>query len=435
MDSKISPCELQTINYSSFFTMFYNYVSKLAKIDNFLCIGEFSLSTEGQELFFEVHCRINKFNMENEIEFLFNDVTRTKIIEKTNAENKYRSLFFSKVAHEFKNPLICVCELINQTHEILPTKILENREIISNLDQIKSLASFLQILIKDFTHFSENQFGKVASYEEKETDLFPIINFCSSIGKALLIKSNKSENVHFKVNIDKMVPKKIITDEWRLKQILINLLSNSIKFTLNGFILLDISLEKNFEDNGSESSKIKFLVKDTGIGIKENKCSDLSQPFKKGSTKLIKNNNEFGSGLGLSIASEIASKLGNGLDFESKLEVGSTFWFYIPNDKNLITEKPNLPQIIIDETTSANDVIINILGNDGLSENSLSTKELNEVILIRPDGNFITESVVSSSDDNSVSIFDSSRHFIRTNLKNGSLRSNFSNVKFNLILF
>jgi signal transduction histidine kinase len=396
------------------------------------------MTVESQELFFEVHCRINKSDLENEFEFLLIDITRIKVIEKTNTDYKYKSLFFSKVAHEFKNPLICVCELINQTYEILPEIVLENNEIISNLDQIRSLSNFLQILIKDFTHFSENQFGKITNYDQKETDLFSLINFCSSIGKALLIKSNKTENVEIKIKIDERVPQKITTDEWRLKQILINLLSNSVKFTLNGFILLYVSIE-NFsteETTSKDSFKIKFLVKDTGIGIKENKCSDLSKPFKKGSTKLIKINNEFGSGLGLSIASEIASKLGGRLDFESKLGEGSSFWFQIPIPKDSIYEKSQLPQIIISSAQSTdNPVEMQVVENDGLSQNSLSTKELNDMILIRPKGNLITEGMVSSSEDNSVTIFENSKQFSRSHRKSGTKNSNISNVKIYFIIF
>jgi signal transduction histidine kinase len=315
---------------------------------NFSPIGEVSFTQGGQELFFELNCRLNQ----DHLELLFNDVTRTKLIEKANDELKQKSLFFSKITHEFKNPLICVCELINQTYDMVSESETENKILFSNLDQIKSLANYLQILIKDFTHFSENQFGEITTFEEQETDLFSVVDFCKKICNSLLIKSNKNENIQCNFNIDKSVPKKIKTDEWRLKQILINLLSNSIKFTLLGKITLDVSLDEQLDflkSRSNQNNRIKFEVKDTGLGMKEDVFKDLSSPFKKVFCKEIKKQNQLGCGLGLSIANEIASKLGEGLECESKLGEGTTFWFYIPIKNELIVKEPEVSLLVIDD--------------------------------------------------------------------------------------
>jgi signal transduction histidine kinase len=318
-----------------FFIKLSYFMSKIPGIQNFQCLGDITLSIEEQEYNFEVHCRVNT---DTEIEFLFNDVSRTKLREKQLAEFRYKSLFLSKIVHEFKNPLICITELLNQSFEVLPRNVKKNDDLIVNLQQIKYLSNFLQILIKDLNYFSESQFGKRTEYEENETDLNSVVEFCCKIAQTLLIKSNKSKKVELKVNIDQRLPEKIITDEWRLKQVLVNLISNSVKFTLFGSITLDISLVE-YERNSENIPKIKFLVKDTGIGIKEYKQKDIFKPFQKDSTSNFKIQNEFGAGLGLSIANEIATKLGQGLEFQSFQGEGTSFWFYLPVPKDLIREK------------------------------------------------------------------------------------------------
>lgn len=350
---------------------------KHSKIRDFLFIGEIGLIQGGQEIFFEVNCRIDQ----DDFEMLFKDVTRTKLIEKANDELKKKSLFFSKIAHEFKNPLLCVCELINESYDMATVFNPKNNNFNSNLDQIKSLADYLLILIKDFTHFSESNFGESSTFELQETDLFSIIDFCKKICNSLLIKSNKNDKIEFNCTIDNMLPKQIYTDEWRLKQILINLLSNSIKFTLTGKITLDVSLEKhmNIIDNiYEEENYIKFSVIDTGFGMKEELYKDLSSPFKKSFCKEIKIRNQLGSGLGLSIANEIALNLGQGLQCESKLGEGTNFWFKIPIKNQLEAKEKDMPNFILDIETKSYDSKL-------LPQNeTLITVKLSECLLVKP---------------------------------------------------
>jgi signal transduction histidine kinase len=296
-------------------------ISIIPNIENFTYIGNKIISHEDSQLSYEIHCRFNK--EEEELEILFNDVSKTKNEEKHNAEFKYKTLFLSKVAHEFKNPLICIAELINQSMECLPEKT-ELIEVRENLEQARSLSDFLQILIKDLNYFSETNCGKITDHTLNETNIEEVMKFCENITNSLLKKSNKQDTVKLKVIIDKNVPKKILTDEWRLKQILINLLSNSVKFTIFGEIRLFICIE-NFDN----LNYVKYLISDTGVGIRPDNFCKLFQPFNKdlnGNSKI----NEFGSGLGLSLCKDISEKLGPGLKFDSKEGEGSSFWFHTP---------------------------------------------------------------------------------------------------------
>jgi signal transduction histidine kinase len=419
-NSLLSP-EILSKNFPTVFNRLNSYISELPQIENFVCIGEVSILHDDQNYFYEVHCRLNKTEKDEETELLFKDVTRTKIREKETAENKNKSLFFSKVIHEFKNPLICLCELVIQTQDIIWNSR-KKRKLFSNLEQINSLANYLQILIKDFTYLTESQYRPIADYERNEIDLNSVIDFCSRIGKTLLKKCNKNEVVEFKVNIDQDVPNKIVTDEWKLKQILINLLSNSIKFTSNGSVTIDVSLDEeinffsihknlNDEKNSLPSKRIKFLVKDTGPGMNEEVFEDLSRPFKKESSMNFKNkNNEFGSGLGLSIANEISSKLGSGLECASQLGEGTSFWFYIPvkNKKiNLLEKKHSSKSIrtlksykeldIVKEKKSDYELKTH-LSKFSLTNKSFTTKEHLDIKLVKPEGIYI-DYLESSSEE------------------------------------
>lgn len=270
---------------------------------------------------FEIHCRYNAFNPEAELEILFNDVTRAKLKEKNNAEYKYKTRFLSKVAHEFKNPLICISELIDQSVECLPKqgKILNTNNLSTNLKQIKALCSYLHILMKDLNFYSQSNQGRITTFEKQEISVNDLVDFCKNITNTLLVKSNKSKAIDLLINVDKDVPWKIVSDESRLKQLLVNLLSNAVKFTLYGHILLDVSYRKNKTDN---LAFIKFMVKDTGVGIKADKLEDLLN-------STMKDQEKKGECFGLSISCEIAQKLGKGLQFKSQVDKGSNFWFLI----------------------------------------------------------------------------------------------------------
>jgi two-component system, sensor histidine kinase and response regulator len=239
--------------------------------------------------------------------------------EKKNAEYKYKTGLLSKVAHEFKNPLICISELIDQTVENLPKEVNNSSNLSTNLKQIKALCNYLHILMKDFNFYSQSNQGSLTTFNRQETSLVDLIDFCKNITNTLIIKSNKSRAIDLLINVDRDVPSKIITDESRLKQLLVNLLSNAVKFTLYGHILLDVSIQKNTLD---KIPLIKFMVKDTGVGIKTDKFEKLLKASENYEEKQ-------GGCFGLAISHEIAQKLGRGLQFKSQIGQGSNFWFYI----------------------------------------------------------------------------------------------------------
>jgi signal transduction histidine kinase len=307
------------------------------KINNFVLLGnkkfEFKEDDEEIEKIFEISFRYYT-NAENQtlevndfdhFEFIFNDVTRTKIMEEKNAEFKYKSLFLSKIAHEFKNPLICITELVDQTCDMYNCDssnyfmVNHSKISIKQLKTIKSLSDYLLILIKDLDYFSQRQLENKIEIVPSEVNLSDMLSFTKNVGKSLLTKNGKSNNVKIIIEKSKDVPRRINIDEIRLKQILINLLSNAIKFTSRGYIKISVTREE---------SRIKFLVSDSGIGMTNIQMENLFKPFKKG--KDLTNANRYGSGLGLSIVYEMTQKIGSQIEYYSREGEGTKFWFYIP---------------------------------------------------------------------------------------------------------
>lgn len=376
--------ESNNIIDKNLYEIFIASISQIPDIQNFKLIGDITLETEETDVSFEIHCRYmySTTEMHGELEILFNDVTRTKLKEKQNAEFKYKSLFLSKVAHEFKNPLICIAELIDQSQE----EIHDNSVLKSTLGQVKSLSDFLLVLVKDLNHFSEYQMGQNSVSVEKETDLSELLDFCKNITNSLLLKSGKQNSINFEIDIEQadqeFIPKIIITDEWRLKQVLINLLSNSVKFSMTGTITLQISVSSG----KLEDKKLIFSVKDMGLGMKEDFLKNLFKPFNKGNFK----NNELGSGLGLSIVKDIVSKLGSELNFTSQFNKGSKFWFSIPLKKGM------------------SDLPLNRQEFDKTNDQSLQTRVLNDYVLVKDRNEFINdtrESQEKNSDSDSIISF------------------------------
>lgn len=352
------------INYSNILNKFRRKVSKIHGISKFLYIGEkcvqiYEESGEIFENYYEIFCRCNvgEENPDNmELHLMVNDVTRSKYHQKKESEFQYKSLFFSKVAHELKNPLICIAELASQisASQIFPDSSfeMENREnrensnlnkigffperkninkVFKTIGRIKAMSNYLILQVKDLEYFSQSLNNSFISFEKKETNLDEVLELCKEIANSLLKKFNKKSAVEFSIKKSDQIPGVINTDELRLKQILINLISNAIKFTIFG----KINLVLNVEDN-----KLKFMVEDTGTGISEEKQKNLFKPF----TKESDFNNVLGCGLGLSVVRDLTNKLGDDIQFKSSSS-GTSFWFFIKlNTNNLYMPSPSLDQ-------------------------------------------------------------------------------------------
>lgn len=190
-----------------------------------------------------------------------------------------------------------------------------------NLSIMNSLSNYLIFLITDITQFISFSNSTNLIIIPENISIKPILDFCYDIMKSLLACKNAKKNVKCLLEYDNNIDKNevtIISNEMRIKQILLNFISNAVKFTNSGSIVLKskINLKK---------SQIKISVTDTGMGIREEDQRGLFKDFQMIEESVNGHINPYGSGLGLSICKYIADKLSHQIKFKSSYGKGSTF--------------------------------------------------------------------------------------------------------------
>jgi signal transduction histidine kinase/CheY-like chemotaxis protein len=344
---------------------------------NFFFLGTKDIETSTRSIInLEIHgrCYSSNHSEVDKYEFIFNDITRSKQIEEKNAEFKYKNLFLSKIAHEFKNPLLCICELVDQLSE---ENNVAAQKLKGILKQIKSMSNYLIILVKDFDYFSQKNSGVIKAPEISYINIEEIINFCNDIATALIKKLQKGDYIKFEIIKGPNVPKRIYSDDNLLKQILVNLLSNSTKYTQSGTITLLISV---IED------RIRFTVRDTGKGISEQQKEKLFVPFSNEFDKL----NKVSSGLGLSIVKDLTDLLGSKIEFDSNIGEGSSFWFEIPLRDCVDPDYKSISEVTVEGIQFNEQEISDLLHRD-ISECEIKIKiSQKEVLIIVVDDEIVT---------------------------------------------
>jgi len=222
-----------------------------------------------------------------------------------------KSEFLANMSHEIRTPLNGI---VGFTDLLTRTSLNDTqREYLGMVEQSTTL---LLSIINDVLDFSKIEAGKM-ELEIEQTDL-----------NELIIQLNKLFNVQitgkgleFHLDIAPEVPSYIWTDGLRIKQVLMNLMSNAIKFTAKGKITFQISVLSR----EAETAVLRFSVQDTGIGIKEDKQAKIFEAFSQEDTSMTKRYG--GTGLGLTISNRLLKMMGSELKLESKVAVGSHFFF------------------------------------------------------------------------------------------------------------
>ncbi|KPA11934.1 multi-sensor hybrid histidine kinase [Candidatus Magnetomorum sp. HK-1] len=240
--------------------------------------------------------------------------------------NKSKGRFLANMSHDIRTPMNGV---IGMTHLLMNTDLSDEQREYANMIRISG--NSLLSLINDILDFSkieadqlflDNQNFNLTMTVEDTVDIVALEAYEKGISLACLI--------------DSKIPSDLKGDPGRLRQVLINLLGNAVKFTEKGEVILNIRLESETAD----TAKIYFEVKDTGIGIPESKIQNLFKPFSQIDNKSSQKYG--GTGLGLAISRRIVQLMSGSIKVKSLKDVGSSFYFSVEFKKQTQKIKPKI---------------------------------------------------------------------------------------------
>ncbi|MEG4807828.1 ATP-binding protein [Microcoleus sp. F8-D3] len=240
--------------------------------------------------------------------------------EAADAANKAKSEFLANMSHELRTPLNGI---LGYAQILMRSKKLDSQDM-SGLKIIHQCGSHLLTLINDILDFSKIEARRMELYPTQ----FHFLAFLEELSQIFRLRAEQKA-ISFICQFDSSLPTNVQGDEKRLRQILINLLGNAVKFTDRGGVTFKVQLIKSvaLEPNPKELNAIntiRFQIEDTGVGIGEEKMQKIFQPFEQvGNTE----KRSEGTGLGLAISLKIIEMMGGSIRVASQLNAGSQFWF------------------------------------------------------------------------------------------------------------
>jgi PAS domain S-box-containing protein len=237
--------------------------------------------------------------------------------EKAESAMKAKQQFLSNMSHEIRTPMTAI---IGFSKVVLKTELTDKQK--EYISAIKTSSDSLLVLINDILDLAKVDAGKM-SFEQTafnmESDISAMLN--------LFDLKFKEKNIELVRKYDNKIPKVLLGDSVRLNQIILNLVSNALKFTTIGKIIVNVQMLNEDE----EKVTIEFAVSDTGIGLEENMISTIFENFQQATSSTARLFG--GTGLGLAIVKQLVERQGGTINVKSKINEGSTFSFILSFQK------------------------------------------------------------------------------------------------------
>lgn len=250
---------------------------------------------------------------------IYRSANRTAQQQKREIEelNQAQNRFFSSMSHEIRTPINTIIGL----NEMILRETTSD-EIAEDARNIQTAGKMLLALINDILDMSKIESGKM--------DIVPISYdvgaMLSDIVNMIWVRA-KEKGLEFHIDVDRKMPAQLLGDEVRIKQVLINVLNNAVKYTAEGAVTLSIQCRR--QENGR--MQIVYSVADTGMGIKKENMPYLFSAFKR--VDVEKNRHIEGTGLGLSIVKQLVELMGGDISVNSVYTKGTTFVITLPQER------------------------------------------------------------------------------------------------------
>jgi len=303
----------------------------------------------------QAYSEINRLNAEREeMSHLLQDNVAELTVARDAAEAgvKVKSEFLANMSHEIRTPMNAI---IGMAHLVLKTEMTpKQRDYIAKILQS---GQHLLGVINDILDFSKVEAGKL-EIESTELRLDVLLQNVTN----LIVGKTTAKGLELIVKVDPDVPNDLVGDPLRLAQILTNYANNAVKFTDEG----EIAIEVEQVENAEHEVLLRFLVRDTGIGLSEAQKGKLFESFSQADTSTTRKYG--GTGLGLAISKRLAELMGGGVGVDSELGAGSTFWFTARLGKGQprrrLLPQPDLRgrrMLVVDDNENARLVLLDLL--------------------------------------------------------------------------